>query len=266
MGQPLSYDGGQETQGMTFDQFNDNNQQTGGHPAWQEILNEVPQELHEKLTPKLQEWDKGVQQKIQRVHSDYEPYKPILSQGYAPEDLETAVKIYNAIQTDPRMVYDSLGTHYQFATESNNQQGSSSTGQGQTEPTGEEDPYAAQFQKYDEQMSLMAQAIIAQREKEAEEQADVELDQELSGLKQQFGDFDESYVLAKMYAGMSGEDAAKEYIGMVQRISQGTMPKPLIMGAGGGLPNQQTDIKKASDKDVNSLVVQMLQADQQQNQ
>lgn len=250
------YDGGQEQQG------------TGVNPSWQEYLNEIPQELHEKVIPAFEKWDKGVQDRFQKVHSEWEPWKQFVDAGIEPNEVQFSLNLLNSINENPEMVWKAIGEHYKlFEKETSN------SGQGQGKPTGEEDvedPYAPQFEELRRQQQIMAQVMLNQRQAELDAQADADLDTELKALQGKHkdrGGFDERYVLALMQNGFSSEDAVNAYFEFQEKERQKFGVKPLIMGSGGGLPNPTTDVRKLDEAGRKNLVAQMLQGyAQQRNQ
>lgn len=234
-----------------------------GNPAWNEFLQVVPQELHSQVTPVLQKWDQGVNERFNKVHSEYEPYKPFKDAGIPPEDLQFAVNLMNSLTEDPQTVYKAIGEFYKL----NTPEPGSNSGQGQSgPPTEQDDPYSSRFSEIERQNQILAQHFIQQREAQENAQADYELDSELASLRQKYGDYDERYVLALMQNGMGGDEAVQQFQSFVTNEAAKYRPKPLIMGGGGGLPGQRTDPKKMSDAETKNYVAQILAAAQQQRQ
>lgn len=240
----------------------------GTNPAWNEVLQEIPQDLHEKVTPYFQKWDKGVQDRFTKVQSDWAPWKNLKDAGVDPETAQFGVNLARALQDDPRMVFDALREHYKFEANSS----VPNNGQGQEEPKSPEEQYAAQFAKIEEQNRRLAEIMLADKQQaqqaQLEAQADAKLDQELSGLKQKYeqthGPFDESYVLAMMMNGQDAEQAVQGFYSWRDQQVKSYRPRPLIIGSGGNVPGQYSDPKKLSDKDTRNLVAEMLnQANQQ---
>ncbi len=173
-----------------------------------------------------------------------------------------ALRLLGAIEQDPATVYEAIGNFYKLNNGSDNTGGS---GQGQDGPSNNttEDPYASRFSELERQSQIMAQALVQNRQNELQAQAEAQLDQELSQMREKYksqGDFDEKFVLAYMSNGMPAEDAVKAFYefrdGMLDKHGQ----KPLIMGTGGGVPQfNNTDVRKLSDKDTRNLVVQFLE-------
>lgn len=252
-----------DTQGQQGTGEQENN---GGHPAWSEILSVVPQELHDQLTPKLQAWDQGVQQKISQLHSEYEPYKEIIS-DYGPDDIKSAVGLALALQNDPQTFFQQLIDN----AESLGIDMSEYLGQGagtdpdfqQGQQGDNEDIYGERFSRMEEAIGTLAEALLQQQQGWSERDEDAALDQALNGLHQQFGDFDEDYVLTKIAAGVEPNEAVESFFKLT-----GKNPKsenvPPVLGAGGSLPTNRQDLTKMSPSDTEKLVASMLQAANQQ--
>lgn len=226
---------------------------TGGiNPSWNEYLEGVPQEFHDKITPAFEKWDKGVQERFNKVHQTYEPWKPFLDAGVDAETATFAIKLLNQINENPQMVYEALGNYYNLS--------GTPSGQGQKEPEEkiEEDPYAQKFADLERQNQIMAATLVQNREREMAAQAEAQLDQELAAARKKYGEYDERFVLSYMSSGMSADEAAKAYIEFrdAERAKFGA--KPLIMGSGGGIPQLNTDVRKLSDAGARDLAMQML--------
>lgn len=253
------YDGGLEGEGQP--------QGTGVNPNWNEYLQDIPQELHEKVIPAFQKWDQNVQSLVQKVHSEYEPWKDVVKSGYDPQTAQFALNLVNTLNTDPRQVWEALGEHYGFTPQQaqqfvqeqlGQQQLNGGAGQGQSEPT-VNDPYQQHISQLYEQNRILAESVFQQRQKELAAQADAELDAELNELRSKHGEFNERFVLGLMNTGLTGEQAVQEYFNAAGEIAKSYRPKPLIMGTGGGAPGQTLDPKKLSDKGAKDLTVQMLE-------
>lgn len=250
MSGPFGYDSG------------DGGQQGGneGHPAWQEYLSELPQELHDQVTPIFEKWDKGVQERFQKVHSQYEPWKGVIGSGVEPGMAQFGINLLSQLETNPQYVYDALGQYYGFGKGESEQGQENQQGQEQTEP------WRSEIDELRKQNQILASHALKRQEAERQAEADKALDQEFSGLKEKYGDYDELWVLSRMGNGTSAEDAVKQYHEWLNKTVEGYKPKPLIMGAGGGVLGQNTDVSKMSDQQRRSAALQMLQAMNAQRQ
>ncbi len=229
-----------------------------GNPAWGEFLNVVPQELHHQVTPILKKWDDGVQERFSKVQSDYAGYKAFKDQGIDPSILQQGHQIYQALQTDPKRVFEALTGAYPELLEGLQQQNPS--GQGQQEPT-EQDLLQKRLDAMDSQQRQIAEVMIAQHRAEEVARADAALDAEFADMRKKHGAFDEEWVLSKLQVNprMSVESAVQAYQQFEAGIRQKYAPKPLFMGGGSsGLPGSAPDVKKLSDKDTTNYVAEIL--------
>jgi hypothetical protein len=228
-----------------------------GNPAWQPFLEAVPQEYHAKVTPLLQEWDKGVNDRFQKVHSEYEPWKPIIGAAGDPQTAHYALNLLDTMYNNPEVIYQALKDKYNFDAKSEEQQGNGNE-QGQNGPT--QEPWESRYNQLNQQQAQIAEYLLTQKRAEMEAQQDALLEQELGSLKQKYGEYDERYVLALMQGGASAEDAVKQFQQFQEETAKNYRPKPLIMGGGGQFPGGNFNPAKASDGQVNDLVVQYLQS------
>lgn len=240
------------------------------NPAWNDVLSVLPQEFHSQVTPHFSKWDQNYQQSIQKVHSQYEPWKPILESGVTPEDIDFAVGLMNAVSTDPKEVIQALQSWVE-------EEGSGSDGQqGQVGSTPQQQqsdfPFDIAehpaFQQQKQVVDAMAQIILDQRQKEQQAAEDAQLDSLISNLKEEYkerGEFDEEFVLG--VALNAGEEITKDnlkaavekYFGIQEKIlGQKRPPGPPVLGSGGAIPNGPSSTKNLDSKDRRALVAQML--------
>ena len=238
---------------------------TGINPAWNELLETMPSSLHSQITPHLSKWDQNFQNKVQEVHSQYEPYKPYLENDVNPEQINYALGILQAIEESPEEVLKALQAYVGVETEE----------QGQVEPedNGQEDsPELLNHPEYlrmQEMVETMAQLLVQQRQTETEAQEDSELEADLNAAREQFGDYDEEWVLTRLFNNpeMSLEQAVQDFKQFEQGIAQKyRQPGPPVLGAGGSIPNPSYDPSKMDSKGKKSVVAQMLAQAAQQNQ
>jgi hypothetical protein len=235
-------------------------EQSQGNPNWNEFYSVLPQELHSQVTPLLEKWDKGVQERFQKVHSDYEPWQPIVKSGVDPQTVQFGLNLINAIESDPYTVYSALQEHYKTDPRFTAAANGTKPEQGQVEPTTENDPYQRDISELKRQQQVMAQVIVSAREKELAAQQDAALDKELSDARTKHGNFDERYVLALMQNGMGVEEAVQSFQQFVTNEAKKYTPRPLIMGTGSGIPTQGLNPKNMDDAGRRNLAMQILQA------
>lgn len=236
-----------------FEGYQDNSQQysgeqqeqtSGENPAWQELYGVLPESLRPVVAPVLQKWEQGTQQQFQQ-HAEqmraYEPYQELIDAGIPPDRIEQALAVAQLIDQDPRGFLSQMQTF--FPDEEQQQQQQSDDGY-----TFEEQPFELnndpQFRQIQEQQDLIAQVLTAQLEQERATEEDQLLDQELTRLNEQYGEFDENYVFGLALNGVELEDAVKRYFDLVQNIR--STPRadnslPNIVTPGGGMPSERFD-------------------------
>lgn len=252
----------EETEDLGSDEQGNETKKLGGHPAWQEVLSAVPEELHEALTPKLKEWDAGVTRRFQEIHSQYEPLKafePLVEQGYDPDSLSQAVGLYNALNTDPEQLWRALGEAYGLAVEQESAEDDESE-YGELPPQ-----IAEQLARQERALELMAEQLQNRETLEQQAQEQAALDGYLEQLRDAYGDYDEDYVLTKMAAGVDGELAVRQYQEIVPPVTQTTKSSPpKVLGnsgvGSGGVPTSSPEVTRLTDQDTKNLVVEMLRA------
>jgi hypothetical protein len=240
---------------------------TGGHPAWDEVLNLIPEDTRPAVSEKLKSWDTGVNDRFTKLQSEYEPWKPFMT-DYTPDDINTAVGIAQALQADPQAFYQQMAEAYGF----NSDQGQGGQQQQQQQQGDDDlDPVVAKlfeekFGKLESAIGALAQHLQQQQTQTEEERQLQQLEQTLTKLKDTHGEFDLDYVCAKIAAGITPEDAVKQYqelTGNTQRQDANNNVPP-ILGAGGGLPTNQVDPATLGDKETRDLVANLIAAAQQQ--
>jgi hypothetical protein len=230
----------------------------GGHPAWQEILDAIPEQYRDAVMPTLEKWDKGVSNRFQSLHSKYEPLKQYAE--YDPTELEIAINLKQAIEADPRAVWELLAQTYELQPleQGASEQGSVDMGQGYYEEGGSEvDPLI--LQQLAEQQAQLAELQQARELEEAEEQ----LDAYMAYLHDEHGEFDDDYVVTLLANGVDGEEAVNRYKSKFQAAAPTAPTAPKVMGAGGGVPSRAIDPNALSNNETKDLVAQMLLQAQQ---
>lgn len=235
----------------------------GLNPAWNDLLSVVPSELHSQVTPHLRNWDNNFQTKVQSVQSDFEPFKEFKEAGVSPDQIRMGMGLMEALEQNPKQVYDLLAEQFKFGSENN-------SGQGGTEAPVDDafenlpDAVKTKLGMVDtlqQQLDTITQWAVQQQNSSTEQQEDAALESLMGNLKSKHGSFDEHYVLSKMQAGQDPEDAIKDYNAFVERISsEAQRPKaPKILGSGSIVPGEHAlDPTKMDPKQTKDYVSQML--------
>lgn len=246
---------------------NDNSGQGSGTPQPQSnpFLNEVDEAHRPIVEPYLKKWDANVTQRFQELHSKYRPYEEL---GANPEELESAYGIFQALNNDPKAFLQML---QEALSDDDGEQGpGSNNGNNQLPFQGLPEDFQTDYQRTQQAVEAMAQMLLDQQEAAQRQSEDTELDNYLSSLKKTHGEFDEEYVLAKMYAtGCDGEQAIAAWKQSLQEFvnRNGGVRQPSGFKALSGGGSAVTDSQKVTDlsrKDTKNLVASIMEAAQTQ--
>jgi len=261
---------------------------TGGmNPAWNDVLGAVPSEYHSKLIPHFQGWD----QNFQKVQSSIAPYKEFVDAGVDPEHIRIALGFARALDENPQAVYEALAQEYgqqqpdpqyqQFQNQNGNANGQQFDGQGL--PGADENPYGnlppefmQQYQAMQQDVSAMRDILLHQHNQTEEQQQDAELDnmyQQMMQSDQVFASLNqkgeaEPYINSLIMAGYNEKqalDAFHTFVDSVRQFSNRPQP-PVIMGAGGFMPERVVKPREMTDRQANDVATSMLLAHRQQQQ
>lgn len=233
---------------------------------WADYLTELPDSVKPLVEPLFKKWDGDVTQRFQTVHSEYEPLKPfqeIVNNGWEFNDVQQALILAQTLNDNPEAVYKALVEAYKFGEtgtgpvgEPVNPPDDGTTGGTITDP---------EFLRIKEMTEAMAQLLTQQQQQAEAAQQDAQLNATIADLKQKYGEFDDQYVMTKVYAGSTWDQAVADFQQLIASHAANRVEPPVIMGSGGGLPSQVVTPGSMSDKDRKSLVTQLLaQAAQQQ--
>jgi hypothetical protein len=235
------------------------------NPAWQPLLDKLPSEFVPMITPQLKEWDTKFNERLQQVHSQYEPYKQFAEQQVPAEALEQAYNLFNLINTNPELVYQQMQEFYGFG------------GQGQEDPNNPgqqaaEDTFDfnspdvditqhPKFQELFENQQALAGFLVNQQEQERLAQAEQAIETELTQVKEKYPNVDELMLFEVATGGRMTLSQAAEQINaqMEAMLAQSRQPAPRVFSANGGLPAAQVpDPRKLNSSGTQDLVAQIL--------
>lgn len=259
--------------------------QAEGHPAWQEILDVIPSDLQGLVKPTLEKWDKGVQDKIQALHTQYDPYKEFATEGVDAESINQALWLVQELQQNPnKVVADAIDAFgLDFVTKELAATGEIPSGTPAPEPYSE-DVAGADITKHPEFIALrkslegLTGTIEEQKAaQQAEEDANAfekQLD-DLQEVHKEEGEFNKIFVTALMSNGLDGETAVKQYFDTVNQAaakiagtSTSSVPTaPIVMGGNGstgsGIPSAPVSLGQMKSADVKNLVLDYINASRQ---
>jgi len=252
-----------------------------GHPAWQEILDAVPESLHSLIKPKLEAMDKGVQAKLQELHGTYDPYKKFAENNVDPRVIEQSLYLANHLQSNPAEFVERAINNFNLTQYQQQQLRQQAEELEEDEWDGEDLTKHPGFKALADQITALKGQLTEREQKEQLSQQQQELEDYLDSLEEAHGDFDRLYVSALMANNVDGPQAVKQYQDMVnaaalkltnpeqqqqqqqQQFQQDNGQPPVVMGAAGtagsGSPNEPVSMGAMKPGEVQDLVLQMLE-------
>jgi hypothetical protein len=246
---------------------------TSGNPAWNDLLNEIPQSLHHIVTPHLTKWDQGVQQKFQQIqqqNSNYEPYKDFVDNKVDPQAIQQALAVMGMINEKPDQFYKEMQTFYKddprFAPDPNTSQGVPEVDPTQQQQNQQQQPQFnietdPRFQQMQQQQEIIANFLSSQVTQQQAQQEDAALDKEMKTLETKYGQYDEDYVLGLAQSGIGLEQAVQRYKQVEAKFRSSGVPGsnfPPVVSPNGGVPSTAIDPKTLSRQDTKSLIASYL--------
>jgi hypothetical protein len=257
----------------------------GINPVWNEALKDVPKEYHNQLLPVFQKWDANHQSGIQKVQSQYAPYKEFVDNGVPADNIRIALGLAQALDENPQAVYQALHQEYgaqfgqnqqlqqQVGQQQYQQQGYGDqgyAGQQDNVPEGMSPEVYQQFMQMQEQVGMMRDIMLHQNTEQQQQQEDKELDDLYNRMSQSNPMFKElnkggqaePYMNSLFQAGYNEQQAMQAFSQFVDSVaSYNNRPKPpQIMGAGGFMPDQRVRPRDLSEAQTKDMMVQMLRA------
>ena len=236
------------------------------HPSWSELMGALPSSLHSTVTPYLKNRDKNYQDGINKVHSQYADYKPLIENKVPRERIDYALQVAQAIEERPADIIKALqeftGMSKAEATEVVNGE----PGQVETELPDELLQHP-KFQEMERMLQTVAQHLVTQKQTEEQAKQDEQLTKDLETLRESKGDFDEEVVLT--YAYMNPEKSLEEAVDWAKSkitaaLETQRRPAPRVLGQGGGTVNSQiTPDQMKNPQDRKAVIAQMLAAGNQ---
>lgn len=248
-----------------------NDDASGGNPAWQELYEVLPTNLHTLVAPVLEKWEQGTQTKFNEYaekQKSFEPYQGFVENNVPADRIEQSLAIAQLIDSDPQGFLEQMQAFYgpQQTQQTQQQPNQQQTTQGENDSfTFDEKPFdlnsTPEFQQIKEQQDLIAQVLTQQFEAERAQQEDAQLDQELQTLTEKYGEFDNDYVFGLALNGVPLEKAVEQYHSLVENIRNRPAADanlPSIVTPGGSMPSERIDPANMSDAQRKAFVMNAL--------
>ena len=194
------------------------------NPAWNPLLEVLPDDYHVLATPILQSWDKNFQDKVNSLQADLENYSDwdeFVDNDVDPEQAKAALMFAVRLEEDPKGTIEGLAKHFGIDLSGGSAQGTKTSADLSTGDTDLDDldlddlpddlakhPVIQQLVESQQQLNEQLQSrenesLIAQYEQQ--------LDEYLEELHEDYGDFHEPFVLALFQNGYEMEEAVEYF-------------------------------------------------------
>lgn len=270
----------------------------GDNPKWKPFLDVLPESLHGVIKPVLKEWDAGITQQFQEIHSQYEPlkkYQKLVDNNIDPDYVDQAIIFADEVQRNPKEVFDRVNETWKLGYVTPEQAAA-------LQPKNEEDEFNfedssleglenhPQFKAMKQALDAVQQETQSRKEQEEQERQIQEFEDYLDDLESKTTEsnlpFNRIFVTALMQQGMDGEAAVKQYHqvlagnavtqngeGGTQTSEQDTNPPvndaPVVLGGNGtgsGTPDNPVDFGSLSKNQLNATVEAIIQQQTQSGQ
>jgi hypothetical protein len=230
-----------------------------GHPAWKDILTVVPDEYKEQVQAQLAEWDAGVSRRFQKIHDEYAPYKEL--EDYDPKTLRTAAEVYQSLLDNPKDTWETIGRVYGLSPQQVSDLSDEIEDDDEYELPASVRNKLSKLDEHERILGIVTQEMLERQASDEEAQEDQALEEYLTELAEEYGDFDEDYVVGLIAAGVDGEEAIARYQHIVNSHAT-PAPKdsaPTVMSGSGGIPTSgSVNVSKLNPQDTQALITEML--------
>lgn len=253
--------GGGSGNGGTEESSGQGPETSGYSELAQSILKDVPDEHKSILEPYMKRWDAGTTRRFQDLSNKYKHYDSL---GWDEDTTQQMSAVYQALMEDPQSLYDAIGNELGLTAQEQKQV--ELAGETQQGFQGLPPEMQTQWDQTQQVLQALAQYVLDDQRSKQESVEDREFDEYLGLLKQEYGEFDEKFVISRIANGMDGEAAVNEWNelinGHLEKLSESTqhLPNSVLSSAGGGAVSQGEPQKLADipGKDIRQLIANVL--------
>lgn len=243
--------------------------QNGDTPAWASVLEQIPSQFRDQVTPALQDWEKQHSSKMDELKQQYAAWEPFVNNKVDPKQAEQALGFVYAIEQNPKQAIEAIQQYYNLTPQEAAAVAQQAVQQQQQTGDNDLDPrIAAQIQEIKQQNELMAKILVKNQEQTSAREADQKVEQEFATVKQhmkkQYGlDAIDERAIAGYALGMNTDvktAAEAWYQGIKQHAEAMQRPAPSLLGTGGGLPTERPNIKQMDENSFKNYAVDFVKA------
>lgn len=252
--------------------------QQADNPAWNPVLEGMPEVFANRARPHLRQWDDNYRQReteLRELKEKYSPYEPYLTVD--PEAIQYGLGLVGRLQQDPLAVYNALNEHVrQLGLLKDDQSANGNVPDPNAVNLEEEDPRYAELARRQKEIDDRQQAFEQQLQEQAYnkqvETYESEINTAVGQLKQQFGNaVDEHDLLQRMLVQvqrgeeLSAQRAFEDQKAFFQRMyanvsQQRSAPNVLAPGGQPAANTPQKDPKDMNESERKAYFKQLLDA------
>lgn len=219
-------------------------EEAAGNPALAELYDVLPKSLHSLVEPVINKWQAGIDQQFEKIA----PYRRYADAGVDPQVIEASLELAAEISANPKAVYDELASRYGWQQAQQIMQDAVETADAiESDADFEDDPTSAELKALKAEIDAMRGERQSEIEAQTAYQLDTEIEQTVSAIKGEFGEFDEEAVIRR--AMLLADDypeaeiqqlisaAHEQYMGEIKAMQASIKRAPRVAGgAGNSIP------------------------------
>lgn len=224
------------------------------------ILNQIPEEDRTVVSKYIKDWDSNVTKQFQNVHEQYKPYKELGE----PDAIREALGWIELLNSDPVSFINNVQEAMKEAGIEMSAQQINDELSNLPEFEGLPKQFVDDFQATKQELAQLRDTIQGFTQTTQEKEEQIALDNLLSTLHNEHGDFDDDWVTLQIARGLDPAEAVNKFnTEFISKYSSPQARKPapnLFTGAAGSVPNGQVDIRQMSKADKMLMAVEALKA------
>lgn len=224
----------------------------------QGILNQIPEQDRPIVGKYMKTWDGNVTKKFQELNDQLRPYKEL---GDDYDFIKQAVEYGTVLRDNPvefaKYLIEALKESNMWENETPQTPPPSNSVLPEYE--GIPPQFLEEFNGLKGTLSTFQEQFTQFMQEQQQAQVRSQVDNLLSGLHNTHGDFDDDFVLMKMSAGMSPDDAIKAFKETISKYASPRKSPPTLPTGSGMFPAGQGDPSKMSKQDKMAAAVAALQ-------
>lgn len=216
------------------------------------FINKIPEVDRAIVQKYVPDWNKGVTERFQAIHKEYEPWKNL---GVDFESVQNAIMVMQMAEQDPleffKNVRDRLIEMEFDLSDIETPSGNNNTPVGNGSPLPEfeglNQGFVDRFTKLEEGIESIMNFVNESKSEKENATAQQQLDKILADLENKHGKFDHPAIIARLVNGMNPEEAIKDYKKVIESLNNPQRDTPPPVLGGGRTALDQVDASKVKN-------------------